>query len=80
VPTTWFGCVVCGCSGRNRLLETLTALDLYYVVHDGATKWSMGSCGAASEVLFEELSLGSPMSMRLKQWVGVIALSMLSRH
>lgn len=83
----------CACAGRNRLLETLPALDLYYAVHGGAAEAPPCSCGAASEASSsEESPLGSPMSilspgdtpetvkMRLKQWAQVVALSMLSRH
>lgn len=83
----------CACAGRNRLLETLPALDLYYAVHGGPAEAPPCSCGAASEASSsEESPLGSPMSilspgdtpetvkMRLKQWAQVVALSMLSRH
>ena len=59
------GCAACGCAGRNRLLETLPALDLYYAVHGGAggAEGLTCSCGAASEVSSEESPLGSPMSI-----------------
>jgi hypothetical protein len=49
--------------GRNRLLETLPALDLYYVVHGGAAEGPPCSCGAVSEASSEESPLGSPMSI-----------------
>lgn len=57
------GCAACGCAGRNRLLETLPALDLYYAVHAGGAEGPTCSCGAASEVSSEESPLGSPMSI-----------------
>jgi hypothetical protein len=54
----------CACAGRNRLLETLPALDLYYAVHGGAAEAPPCSCGAASEASSsEESPLGSPMSI-----------------
>ncbi|KAJ1256257.1 hypothetical protein BS78_K053200 [Paspalum vaginatum] len=83
-------CAACGGAGRDRLLETFPALDLYYAVH--AAEGVVCSCGAASEVSSEESPVGSPMSivspgdppetvkMRLKQWAQVVAMSMLNRH
>ncbi|GJN22385.1 hypothetical protein PR202_gb09941 [Eleusine coracana subsp. coracana] len=56
------GCAVCG-AGRNRLVETLPALDLYYAVHGGGSEGGACSCGAASETSSEESPLGSPMSI-----------------
>lgn len=85
-------CAACGGAGRDRLLETLPALDLYYAVH--SAEGLACSCGgaAASEVSSDESPMGSPMSilspgdppetvkMRLKQWAQVVAMSMLNRH
>ncbi|AQK56380.1 hypothetical protein ZEAMMB73_Zm00001d052162 [Zea mays] len=89
-------CAACGCAVRNRLLDTLPALDLYYAVHGGGgaceAEGPKCSCGAASEASSDESPLGSPMSilspgdppetvkMRLKQWAQVVAMSLLSRR
>lgn len=62
-PAGGSGCAACACAGRNRLLETLPALDLYYAVHGGGAEGSACSCTAASEVSSEESPLGSPMSI-----------------